>query len=80
MVYIFLLTFCTDGIFNNNIHETGQLMSKEHRTHAASERANDLWCYQCDTMEDGEKCSNLSGNYSAFEYKCMDDKRVCMVR
>ncbi|KAH0944880.1 hypothetical protein HN011_004507 [Eciton burchellii] len=59
---------------------SGQLMSKEHRTHAASERANDLWCYHCDTMEDGEKCSNLSGNYSAFEYKCMDDKRICMVK
>lgn len=54
-------------------------MSTEHRTHAASERVNDLWCYQCETMEDGEKCSNLTGNYSAFEYKCTGDKRTCMV-
>lgn len=58
----------------------GQLMSKEHRTHAASERANDLWCYQCDTMDDGERCANLTGNFSSFMHKCMDDKRICMVR
>ncbi|KAG7208430.1 hypothetical protein KM043_014660 [Ampulex compressa] len=58
----------------------GQLMSQEHRTHAASERVNDLWCYQCDTMDDGEKCANLTGNYSAFEHKCTDDKRICMVK
>lgn len=54
-------------------------MSTEHRTQAASERVNNLWCYQCETMEDGERCSNLTGNYSAFEYKCTGDKRTCMV-
>lgn len=58
----------------------GQLLTTEHRTHAASERVNDLWCYQCETMEDGERCSNLTGNYSAFEYKCTGDKRTCMVK
>lgn len=64
-------------------------MSKEHRTHAASERANDLWCYQCYTMEHGERCANLTdnidnssdtGNFSAFAHKCTDDRRMCMVR
>ncbi|XP_014476233.1 PREDICTED: uncharacterized protein LOC106745283 [Dinoponera quadriceps] len=59
---------------------SGQLMSKEHRTHAASERANDLWCYQCDTMEDGDKCSNLTSNTTSFQHKCLDDKRICMVK
>ncbi|XP_034186842.1 uncharacterized protein LOC117607348 isoform X1 [Osmia lignaria lignaria] len=59
---------------------SGQLLSTEHRTHAAAERVNDLWCYQCDTMEDGERCSNLTGNYTAFEHKCTGDKRTCMVK
>ncbi|XP_011867505.1 PREDICTED: uncharacterized protein LOC105561799 [Vollenhovia emeryi] len=62
---------------------SGQLMSKEHRTHAASERANDLWCYQCFTMEHGEKCINLTGNTgntSTFMHKCTDDRRICMVK
>lgn len=56
---------------------------KEHRTQAASEKANDLWCYQCFTMDDGEKCINLTGNTgnsSTFRHKCTDDKRICMVR
>ncbi|XP_025994552.2 uncharacterized protein LOC105198934 [Solenopsis invicta] len=62
---------------------SGQLMSKEHRTHAASERANDLWCYQCFTMEHGERCANLTdntGNSSTFKHKCTDDRRMCMVK
>ncbi|XP_033324517.1 uncharacterized protein LOC117219455 isoform X1 [Megalopta genalis] len=58
----------------------GQFLSTEHKTPQASERVNDLWCYQCDTMEDGERCSNLTGNYSAFEHKCTGDKRTCMVK
>ncbi|XP_076375480.1 uncharacterized protein LOC117219454 isoform X1 [Megalopta genalis] len=60
--------------------ENGQFLSTEHKTPQASERVNDLWCYQCDTMEDGERCSNLTGNYSAFEHKCTGDKRTCMVK
>ena len=41
---------------------------------------NDLSCYQCDTMEDGEKCSNLAmGNKTAMLKKCQGDKRLCMV-
>ncbi|XP_012282947.1 uncharacterized protein LOC105701091 [Orussus abietinus] len=59
---------------------TQQLMSKEHRTHAASERANDLWCYQCDTMDDGERCVDLAGNHSSLIQKCKDDRRICMVK
>lgn len=61
------------------IRSSGQILSTEHRTHAASERVNDLWCYQCGTLEDGERCSNLTGNYTAFEHKCTGDKRTCMV-
>jgi len=57
-------------------------MSKEHRTHAASERANDLWCYQCFTMEHGERCINLNltSNVTTYHHKCKDDRRICMVR
>ncbi|CAK9814716.1 hypothetical protein ANTQUA_LOCUS8186 [Anthophora quadrimaculata] len=58
----------------------GELLSKKHRTHAASESANDLWCYQCHTMEDGDRCSNLTGNYTVFHNKCTGDKRICMVK
>ncbi|XP_048260912.1 uncharacterized protein LOC125384871 isoform X2 [Bombus terrestris] len=58
----------------------GQLLTTEHRTHAASERANDLWCHQCDTMEDGERCANLTGNFTTFGHKCTGDKRTCMVK
>ncbi|XP_076636609.1 uncharacterized protein LOC143349328 [Colletes latitarsis] len=58
----------------------GQILSTEHRTNAALERANDLWCYRCDTMEDEERCSNLTGNYTSFMHKCTGDKRTCMVK
>lgn len=59
---------------------SGQLLQKEHRTHAATERANDLHCYQCDSMEDGEQCAELVGNHTSFQKKCKSDKRICIVR
>lgn len=59
----------------------GQLLQKEHRTHAATERANDLWCYQCDSMEDGEQCVELHDkNQTSLVKKCKGDKRICIVR
>lgn len=66
------------------IAKTGQLlMSKEHRTKEASEKANDLWCYKCDSMDEGDRCINLTdntGDNSTFKHKCINDKRICMVR
>ncbi|XP_011690464.1 PREDICTED: uncharacterized protein LOC105451602 isoform X2 [Wasmannia auropunctata] len=63
---------------------SGQLMSKEHRTHAASERANDLSCYRCFTMNQGEKCINITQfnatEVQEYEHKCTDDRRICMVK
>ncbi|XP_026480073.1 uncharacterized protein LOC113386508 [Ctenocephalides felis] len=56
------------------------LTSREHRTQAAVERVNDLWCYQCDSMEDGDKCVDVSANHSSTIKKCKDDRRVCMVK
>ncbi|XP_033225558.1 uncharacterized protein LOC117178300 isoform X2 [Belonocnema kinseyi] len=68
-----LITVC-DGKYE------GQLTTKEHKTHAATEKVNDLWCFQCDTMEDGEKCEELSKNNTSLVQKCTDDKRICMVK
>lgn len=64
--------------------KTGQMMTKQHRTHAATTKTvNDLWCYQCNTLDDGDSCTNLTdpnGNYTNFRYKCEDENRICMVR
>ncbi|XP_058799293.1 uncharacterized protein LOC131668848 [Phymastichus coffea] len=58
----------------------GQLMGKEHRTHAASERKDDLWCYQCDTIDHGEMCVDVTHNHTSVIQKCKNDKRTCMVK
>ncbi|CAD6229944.1 hypothetical protein G9C98_004458 [Cotesia typhae] len=60
--------------------DAGQLLSTEHRTHAATERANDLNCYECDTIKDGEHCVNPNSNYTWLKKKCKDDRRQCMVK
>lgn len=60
----------------------GQLLQPNsvHRTPAAERPANDLWCYRCQTMEQGDRCSDLRGNHTALSHKCKDDKeRLCMV-
>jgi len=77
-----LRLYCVRKIKSSFITKTGQLLSKEHRTNAAAERSNDLWCYQCDSMDDGDRCINLTdniGNSSTFKHKCINDKRMCMV-
>ncbi|ENN80873.1 hypothetical protein YQE_02719, partial [Dendroctonus ponderosae] len=52
----------------------------QHRTKAASEKQHDLWCHKCDSMVDGDKCLDLSGNYSHLHQKCAKEQKKCQVR
>jgi hypothetical protein len=52
----------------------------QRKTPQAAEKANDLRCYVCDSMDSGERCSNLDTTNDTFVRKCQDDKRTCMVR
>ncbi|XP_014220219.1 uncharacterized protein LOC106648066 [Trichogramma pretiosum] len=83
---------CKDGLFLLEIvlltalllvsYSEGQLTGKEHRTHAAAERKDDLWCYQCDSIGEGDSCFflNITGNDTSLAQKCKDDRRICMVK
>lgn len=52
-----------------------------HKTSAAAEKHNDMWCYSCHSMEDGDICiDNITANYSSFMKKCKDDEYSCMVK
>lgn len=52
-----------------------------HKTQAAAEKHNDMWCYSCHSMEDGDICiENITANYSSFMKKCKDDEYICMVK
>ncbi|XP_071455579.1 uncharacterized protein [Hetaerina americana] len=59
---------------------SGQLLAKEHKTHAASGKPNDLGCFVCDTMEDGDKCASVNQSDTLWRSKCNDDRRMCMVK
>lgn len=51
-----------------------------HRTQAAQERVNTLWCHECNTMDHGDSCTDTSAlNTSNHIRKCMGDEFVCMV-
>jgi hypothetical protein len=52
-----------------------------HKTNAAAEKINDLWCYQCEYANDGnDECLNpLTDNRSSLIKKCKPDEFVCMV-
>ncbi|KAG8223195.1 hypothetical protein J437_LFUL000361 [Ladona fulva] len=56
----------------------GQLLSKEHKTHAAAGKPNDLGCFRCDTMEDGERCGHVMENETQWRTKCSNERRMCM--
>ncbi|KAH8297330.1 hypothetical protein KR044_010418 [Drosophila immigrans] len=51
-----------------------------HRTAAAIERVNQLWCYSCHTMEDGQACVDVvMRNVSTMRKKCQGEEFMCMV-
>ncbi|KAH8415888.1 hypothetical protein KR222_002688 [Zaprionus bogoriensis] len=52
-----------------------------HRTAAAIERVNKLWCYSCDTMDNGEACVDVAerGKKSLLK-KCKGEEFFCMVK
>jgi hypothetical protein len=49
-----------------------------HKTNAAAEKINDLWCYSCDSTE-GDECLSPTENRSSLIKKCKPDEFVCMV-
>lgn len=61
--------------------ESQSLTNTIHKTQAAAERPNDMWCYACHSMETGDMCvGNITSNYSSFMKKCKDDEFICMVQ
>ncbi|KAH8277975.1 hypothetical protein KR018_011560 [Drosophila ironensis] len=52
-----------------------------HRTAAAIERVNRLWCYACHTMDDGEACVDVAlRNDTSLTKKCHGEEFICMVK
>ncbi|XP_020279666.1 uncharacterized protein LOC109852683 isoform X2 [Pseudomyrmex gracilis] len=84
MINVHFSTKCVFLFLQLVFFTSGQMMTKQHRTHAATTKTvNDLWCYQCNTLDDGDSCTNLTdpnGNYTNFRYKCEDENRICMVK
>lgn len=61
--------------------ECQSLINTIHKTQAAAEKHNDMWCYTCHSMENGDMCvDNITANYSTFMKKCRDEEFTCMVQ
>ncbi|XP_052897797.1 uncharacterized protein LOC128304630 [Anopheles moucheti] len=57
------------------------LTNTVHKTSAATEKINDLWCYSCNATDDGESCIELSsGNNASYVKKCNPEEFICMVK
>lgn len=77
----FRLIFFTHSLFVVSPAEAQSLTNTIHKTQAAAERPNDMWCYACHSMDSGDKCvENITANYSSFLKKCKDDEFICMVQ
>lgn len=50
------------------------------KTPSAQAKGQELWCYSCDSMEDGELCTDLTGNHSNLFKKCKPDEYFCTVK
>ncbi|XP_050429831.1 uncharacterized protein LOC126838993 [Adelges cooleyi] len=58
------------------------LSGKVYQTSAALEKENHMYCYECNTMVNGNSCSNFTDkdDYIKFSTKCTGDRKVCMVK
>lgn len=50
------------------------------KTPSAQAKGKELWCYSCDSMEDGEMCTDISSNHSKLTKKCKPDEYFCTVK
>lgn len=50
------------------------------KTPSAQAKGQELWCYSCDSMEDGELCNDLTGNNSNLFKKCKQDEPFCSIK
>lgn len=81
-------TFCFNQFFNKFSFwfflGNSQIITEiVHKTQAAAEKINDLWCYECQTMEDGNACSDIQPNHTNFDKfkkKCHSDDFYCTVK
>lgn len=85
LTVVFLLShfFLSRFLFFSVPAEAQSLTNTIHKTQAAAERPNDMWCYACHSMDElnGDKCvENITANYSSFLKKCKDDEFICMVQ
>ncbi|GAB0092146.1 uncharacterized protein DMENIID0001_071190 [Sergentomyia squamirostris] len=79
MLPIFI-TFLLFGVFDEAQSQSLTTHSLR-KTPAAAAKMNDLWCYTCETMEDGELCINVSEkNHSLMIKRCKADEFSCMVK
>lgn len=50
------------------------------KTPNALAKGQELWCYSCDSMEEGEQCLDLTGNHSNLMTKCKPEEFYCTVK
>nr|CAD7605778.1 unnamed protein product [Timema genevievae] len=67
-------------VLTSDSQHLGQFLAQEHKTHAAAEKVNDLWCYTCHAMDSEDTCVELLGNHSSLIKKCRGENRTCMVK
>ncbi|BFG04320.1 uncharacterized protein DMAD_03324 [Drosophila madeirensis] len=79
-----VFTACVNNVTGTSSPGSGpstSLTGHIHRTAAAIERVNKLWCYACHTMDDGESCVDVAvRNDSSLFKKCQGEEFICMVK
>ena len=51
------------------------------KTPSAQAKGQELWCYSCDSMEDGDLCTDITNNNNSNLFKkCKPDEYFCTVK
>ncbi|KAK7865248.1 hypothetical protein R5R35_012373 [Gryllus longicercus] len=74
---LLLIAFCSAVLGQ---YSSGGGKQHVYVTSKAADKKEDVWCYQCETMDIDDPCVNMMENRTSMIRKCPDTDRICSVK
>ncbi|GLG95054.1 Uncharacterized protein GBIM_02105 [Gryllus bimaculatus] len=72
---LLLIAFCSAVLAGQ--YSSGGSKQHVYVTSKAADKKEDVWCYQCETMDIDDPCVNMMENRTSMIRKCPDTDRIC---
>ncbi|KAL1451745.1 hypothetical protein WDU94_006093 [Cyamophila willieti] len=79
LLYIYIPSYEGSTAVSTIVDINEIILGKQHKTPKALEHGNHLYCYNCNTMDHGDECTN-NHTFRKFEYKCHGENKICITQ